>query len=144
MRDAVTVYPFTSHAVVHAGVARVTLSGELDLDTAPLVHNAVADCLAEQPTTLCFDLTDISFCDCAGLGSLLTARLTILGEGVDLVVEGIGSQLRRLLSLIGAEDLFTPKAAETDLGRARWATAAVASHRVAETEAALPTRPGTF
>ncbi|MCT9092504.1 STAS domain-containing protein [Streptomyces sp. ASQP_92] len=133
-----TVYPFTSHAVVHAGVARVTLNGELDLDTAPLVHNAVADCLAERPTTLCFDLTDVSFCDCAGLGALLTARLTILGDGVDLVVEGVGSQLRRLLSLIGAEDFFAAKTEDTDLGQARWASGAVATHRVTTAETAVP------
>ncbi|MFE9406374.1 STAS domain-containing protein [Streptomyces sp. NPDC006530] len=133
-----TVYPFTSHAVVHAGVARVTLSGELDLDTAPLVRNAVADCLAERPTTLCFDLTDVSFCDCAGLGALLTARLTILGDGVDLVVEGVGSQLRRLLSLIGAEDFFATKTEDADLGQARWASVAVATHRVTTAETALP------
>ncbi|MEU1123898.1 STAS domain-containing protein [Streptomyces sp. NPDC005899] len=101
-----TVYPFTSQAAVHSGVARVTLAGELDLDTAPYVHDAVTACLAEGPTRLRLDLSDLTFCDCAGLSALLRVRATILGAGVDLVVEGVGAQLARLLSLIGADDVF--------------------------------------
>lgn len=106
MRDTVTVHPFTSRADVHAGAARVTLVGELDLDAAPYVRDAVAACLVKRPTSLDLDLTGVSFCDCAGLNSLLVARNSVLWAGVDLRVEGIGEQLSRLLALIGAESLF--------------------------------------
>lgn len=109
-----TFYPFTSRAVVHSGRARVTLGGELDFDTAPCVLEAVAACLDRQPTSLCLDLTGISFCDCAGLNSLLTARLSVLRAGVDLRVEGVGIQLARLLSLIGADGIFTDGNTSTD------------------------------
>ncbi|MGW7072312.1 STAS domain-containing protein [Streptomyces sp. NPDC054855] len=109
-----TFHPFTSQAVVLSGRARVTLSGELDFDTAPSVLEAVAACLAKRPTSLCLDLTGISFCDCAGLNSLLTARLSVLQAGVDLLVEGVGAQLARLLSLIGADDVFTTDAIFTE------------------------------
>lgn len=102
-----TFYPFTSHAVVQSGHARVTLAGELDFDTAPCVLEAVASCLAKQPTSFCLDLTGISFCDCAGLNSLLTARLSVLQGGVGLLVVGVGAQLARLLALIGADGIFT-------------------------------------
>ncbi|MEU9097382.1 STAS domain-containing protein [Streptomyces sp. NPDC048361] len=112
--DVVAVCPFTSHAVVHAGVARVTLAGELDLDTAPLVRDAVVACLAEQPASLCLDLTDLSFCDCAGLGVLLRARMSALQAGVPLVVEGMGTQPARLLALIGGEDIFTQRTPERE------------------------------
>ncbi|MCX5386835.1 STAS domain-containing protein [Streptomyces sp. NBC_00083] len=107
------VCPFTSHAVVHAGVARVTLAGELDLDTAPLVRAAVVTCLAEHPTSLCLDLTGVSFCDCAGLGVLLRARVSALRAGVPLVVEGMGTQPARLLALIGGEGIFTQRTSGT-------------------------------
>lgn len=103
----VAVYPFTSHAVVRAGVARVTLAGELDLDTALLVGDAVVACLAERPTSLCLDLAGVTFCDCAGLGVLLRTRMIALDTGLPLVVEGIGPQPARLLALIGGEDIFT-------------------------------------
>ncbi|MFD3721951.1 STAS domain-containing protein [Streptomyces sp. NPDC058674] len=107
VRDAVTVCPFTSHAVVQAGSARVTLAGELDWDTAPYVRNAVAACLAERPTSLRLDLTDLSFCDCAGLGALLEVRTSALRAGVDLVAEGIGTALARLLDLTGTGEVLT-------------------------------------
>ncbi|MEU8959039.1 STAS domain-containing protein [Streptomyces sp. NPDC048518] len=101
-----TVHPFTSRADVHAGAARVTLVGELDLDAAPYVRDAVAACLVKRPTSLDLDLTGVSFCDCAGLNSLLVARNAVLWAGVGLRIEGVGEQLSRLLALIGAESLF--------------------------------------
>ncbi|WP_307128807.1 STAS domain-containing protein [Streptomyces sp. B1I3] len=93
--------------MVHSGVARVTLAGELDLDTASYVREAVTASLEERPTGLCLDLTGVSFCDCAGLSALLRARSSVLRAGVEFVVEGVGPQLERLLSLIGAAGLFT-------------------------------------
>jgi len=115
----VTVYPFTSHVVVHSGAGRVTLAGELDLDTAPHVREAVLACLAEQPTSLCLDLTGVTFCDCAGLSALLRARSAALRAGAALVVEGVGPQLARLLSLIGADGILTGKGTPADAEQAR-------------------------
>ncbi|MEV8224812.1 STAS domain-containing protein [Streptomyces sp. NPDC079167] len=109
-----TVYPFTSHAVVHSGVARVMLAGELDLDTASYVHEAVTACLVKQPRSLCLDVTGVSFCDCAGLSALLRAHASARQAGVALVVEGVGSQLARLLSLTGAVDVLTQPNSRTD------------------------------
>ncbi|MFD4628380.1 STAS domain-containing protein [Streptomyces sp. NPDC058284] len=119
-----TVYPFTSHAVVHSGEARVTLAGELDLDTAPYVHDAVATCLAKRPTRLCLDLSGVSFCDCAGVNALFTARILILRSGADLLVEGIGTQLGRLLSLLGADALLTTHGTPAHAASARAASGA--------------------
>lgn len=141
MRDAVTFPPFTSHAVVHSGVARVTLVGELDFDTGPCVGEAVAACLAKRPTSLCLDLTGISFCDCAGLNALLTARISILRAGVDLFVDGVGTQLARLLSLIGADDVFAEGDTSTNAESALCASGTVATHRdaaAAPEESPLP------
>ncbi|MFJ4843354.1 STAS domain-containing protein [Streptomyces sp. NPDC088746] len=127
-----TVHPFTSHVVVHAGAARVTLAGELDLDTAPHVLEAVTACLAKQPTSLCLDLTGVSFCDCAGLSSLLRARTSALRAGVDLVVEGVGSQPARLLTLIGADEILFERIGRTDTELARRPSEAAATRGDAE------------
>jgi anti-anti-sigma factor len=62
--------------------------------------------MGERPKSLCLDLTSVSFCDCAGLNVLLEVRMSILLAGADLAVEGIGTQLARLLSLIGAGDIL--------------------------------------
>lgn len=119
-----TAHPFTSNVMVLSGVARVTLVGELDLDTAPHVREAVTAGLAEEPVSLCLDLTGVSFCDCAGLSALLRARAAVLRAGVDLVVEGVGSQLARLLSLIGADYVFTGGNAATNSEPTRASAAA--------------------
>ncbi|MEV7401928.1 STAS domain-containing protein [Streptomyces sp. NPDC091267] len=105
--------------MVRSGVGRVALAGELDLDTAPRVREAVTACLAKQPTSLHLDLADVTFCDCAGLSALLMARSTVLRAGVGLVVEGVGTQLARLLFLIGAEGILTGRDATADAEPAR-------------------------
>ncbi|WP_168724124.1 STAS domain-containing protein [Streptomyces sp. A1499] len=99
--------PFTSHAAVDAGVARVTLAGELDWDSTAAVEEAVAACLVRRPTILCLDLTGVHFCDCSGLTALFTVRNSVLRAGVELRVVGVGTQLARLLSLIGADGVLT-------------------------------------
>lgn len=140
-RSTVTDYLFTSHVSFHSGLARVTLAGELDLDTASYVQDAVSACLEQQPVSLCLDLTGVSFCDCAGLSALFRARTAALHAGVDLVVEGIGTQLARLLSLIGADDVFTGRNFSADVEAARRSSGAVALHceeAAAITESAWP------
>lgn len=101
-----TAYDFEAHTSVRGGSARVTLVGELDLDTARHVREAVAACLAEQPKSLCIDLTGVSFCDCSGLNALLTARMSVLQAGADFAVEGIGPQPARVLALSGTAGIL--------------------------------------
>ncbi|MFJ6700680.1 STAS domain-containing protein [Streptomyces sp. NPDC091272] len=115
----VTRNRFTSRTAVHEGVARVILTGELDLDASPHVRAAVADALAKRPTALFLDLTGVSFCDCAGLNALLRARLAVLRAGTDLLVEGICAQLARLISLIGADDILVEHGRQADAHPAR-------------------------
>ncbi|MEI7031855.1 STAS domain-containing protein [Streptomyces pratensis] len=130
-----TAYLFTSYASLPSGLARVTLAGELDLDTAPYVQEAVTACLEQQPTELCLDLTGVSFCDCAGLSALFRARTAALHTGVDLVVEGMGTQLARLLSLIGADEVFPARNSSTDVEAARCSSGTGALRRDAEAAA---------
>ncbi|MEU1090460.1 STAS domain-containing protein [Streptomyces sp. NPDC005892] len=108
-REALPVTPFRSHTTVRSGIARVTLVGELDMDTAPRLRSAVSDCLGAAPTRLRLDMTGVSFCDCAGLSALLGARTSALRVGADFVVEGVGAgtQVARLLSLIGVDRFLT-------------------------------------
>lgn len=93
--------------MTRAGDARVTVVGELDFDTAPQVRAAVARCMANRPGSLRLDLTGVGFCDCAGFNVLLEVRTSVLLAGADLVVEGIGPVLARLLSLLGADSVLT-------------------------------------
>lgn len=53
--------------------ALITLAGEIDLESAPLVHAALALCLRDGIRTVDVDLTPVVFCDCSGLNAFLDA-----------------------------------------------------------------------
>ncbi|MGX5184670.1 STAS domain-containing protein [Streptomyces avermitilis] len=53
--------------------ALLTLAGEIDLTTAPLVRAALTECLRDGIRTVDVDLTAITFCDGSGLNAFLTA-----------------------------------------------------------------------
>ncbi|WP_374119497.1 STAS domain-containing protein [Streptomyces sp. RKAG290] len=98
----------------------------------PRVREAVTACLAKQPTSLHLDLADVTFCDCAGLSALLMARSTVLRAGVGLVVEGVGTQLARLLFLIGVDGILTGRDTTADAEPARVLPGRVTGHGDAE------------
>jgi anti-sigma B factor antagonist len=64
------------HAVtgLAAGHATLSLAGEIDLDTVPRLRRAMGACLRHRPTAVHLDISDVAFCDCAGLNALLWAR----------------------------------------------------------------------
>ncbi|WP_327725248.1 STAS domain-containing protein [Streptomyces europaeiscabiei] len=60
----------------------ITLAGEIDLASAPLVRVSLARCLRDGIRTIDVDLTPVTFCDCSGLSAFLhAARQTALAGG---------------------------------------------------------------
>ncbi|MGW0632879.1 STAS domain-containing protein [Streptomyces sp. NPDC002758] len=55
--------------------ALVTLTGEIDLNSAPLVHASLERCLHDGIRTIAVDVTAVTFCDCSGLNAFLYALL---------------------------------------------------------------------
>jgi len=53
--------------------ALITLAGEIDLESAPLVRTALVRCLSDGIRTIDIDLTPVTFCDCSGLNAFLHA-----------------------------------------------------------------------
>ncbi|MFD4048115.1 STAS domain-containing protein [Streptomyces sp. NPDC058611] len=49
-------------------------AGELDVETAPAVRDAVRRSVDGYPALLRIDISGVSFCDCSGLGVLLWAK----------------------------------------------------------------------
>jgi anti-anti-sigma factor len=89
-----------------AGLATVTLIGELDLDGVPPLRAAFAECLARHPGRVVLDLWDLRFCDCAGLNVLLEAEASARRLGAELRVEGVRAQVARLFTLAGVDQVF--------------------------------------
>lgn len=60
----------------------ITLIGEIDLESAPLVRASLDSCLRDGPRAIDVDLTLVTFCDCSGLNTFLhAARQTTVGGG---------------------------------------------------------------
>ncbi|MFJ8625099.1 STAS domain-containing protein [Kitasatospora sp. NPDC093550] len=88
------------------GTAVVSLEGELDVTTVEPVVNAVAWALRDRPQQLDLDVTDLDFCDAAGLRALLRARRMANVHHVDFRLVGAGPKLCHLLTVLRATFLL--------------------------------------
>ncbi|MEV7443137.1 STAS domain-containing protein [Streptomyces sp. NPDC091204] len=89
------------------GTVRVLVSGELDFDNATLLGEVLLAALVSHRATLLVDLEQVTFCDCAGLNTLLTARHAALRAGRGLRVTAAGCRVERLLNLTDTRSLLT-------------------------------------
>ncbi|RKE23510.1 STAS domain-containing protein [Streptomyces sp. TLI_171] len=91
----------TATVTVHATVAHLHLSGELDMDTVPDVEAAVRTAFLGHPRIIIIEASALSFCDCAGLGALLRASRRITDTGGVFHLENPSPRLVRLAALTG-------------------------------------------
>ncbi|MFJ6784427.1 STAS domain-containing protein [Streptomyces yangpuensis] len=84
----------------------LTVSGELDMDTAPLLTEW-ADAIDLHGQTLVLDLSHVTFIDSSGLNVLLALRRRVGLAGGTLELVGLCEQALHLLDLTGTRDLFT-------------------------------------
>ncbi|WP_051820106.1 STAS domain-containing protein [Streptomyces sp. NRRL S-920] len=61
--------------------ALVTLAGEIDLQTVPLVRAALERCLRDGMRTIDVDLTPVTFCECCGLNAFIEMFLRTTATG---------------------------------------------------------------
>ncbi|UUU34097.1 STAS domain-containing protein [Streptomyces sp. CA-210063] len=86
--------------------ALVTLTGEIDLNSAPLVHASLERCLHDGIRTIDVDVTAVTFCDCSGLNAFLYALLRTAAAGGSLQLHHPSPALKRLVALTGSNSLF--------------------------------------
>jgi len=86
--------------------AVVPLPAEIDAANIGLVEAALASALASRPAVLIADGTSTVFCDSAGIAALIHAHRQAAATGAQLRVVITGSSVRRILELIGAEQLL--------------------------------------
>ncbi|MFF1705230.1 STAS domain-containing protein [Streptomyces sp. NPDC058252] len=82
--------------------ALVTLAGEIDLESAPLVRAALARCLSDGIRTIDVDLTPVTFCDCSGLNVFLQAAQKTAETGGTLRLHHPPPTLGLILDLTGS------------------------------------------
>ncbi|MCX5334283.1 STAS domain-containing protein [Streptomyces sp. NBC_00140] len=86
--------------------ALLTLAGEIDLDSAPLVHASLERCLRNGIHAIDVDVTAVTFCDCSGLNAFLYALLHTTAAGKSLQLHHPSPALERLVTLTGSGSLF--------------------------------------
>ncbi|MDF3145214.1 STAS domain-containing protein [Streptomyces sp. T21Q-yed] len=79
--------------------ALITLSGEIDLESAPLVLESLERCLRDGIRTIDIDLTPVTFCDCSGLNAFLHAAQQTTVAGGTLRLHHPPTTLARILDL---------------------------------------------
>ncbi|WP_367137490.1 MULTISPECIES: STAS domain-containing protein [Streptomyces] len=86
--------------------ALITLAGEIDQVSAPLVSAALERCLREGIRTIDVDLTPVTFCDCSGLNAFLGALHHTVAAGGSLRLHYPPPTLTRILALTGTGPLL--------------------------------------
>ena len=85
-------------------VAVLSVSGVVDMLTAPQLEEAIGASLSKSPAALIVDLTDVEFLASAGMGVLVGAH-DQLPEGIKFAVVADGPVTSRPLKLVGIADI---------------------------------------
>jgi anti-sigma B factor antagonist len=99
--------PFTAQVKSLNGVARIALSGELDLASAPILTEHLTR--FEQDggvTVIMLDLQDLTFIDLSGIHAFLQARDRAKSNGHRLLLVGAPPSARRLFDLTDTGSLL--------------------------------------
>ncbi|MFD3780070.1 STAS domain-containing protein [Streptomyces sp. NPDC058612] len=78
----------TRTVVVAGRYGLLHLTGELDVESAPAVRDAVRRSLHGHPARLRIDISGVSFCDCSGLRALLWAKAEAARAGTGFHLSG--------------------------------------------------------
>ncbi|WP_327351504.1 STAS domain-containing protein [Streptomyces sp. NBC_01304] len=79
--------------------ALITLSGEIDLESVPLLRETLERCLRDGIRTFDIDLTPVIFCDCTGLNAFIKAAQQINTAGGSLQLHYPPPMLTRMITL---------------------------------------------
>jgi anti-anti-sigma factor len=85
----------------------LTLVGELDTLSAPLVQPAVDTVLDTGRRHLTVDTAKLTFCDSSGLRALLRAQDSLTLAGATMELTHVHNPLKRILTVTGLARAFT-------------------------------------
>ncbi|MET8998479.1 STAS domain-containing protein [Amycolatopsis sp. Hca4] len=86
--------------------AVVTVTGEIDVATAPSLRTGLQDVALEPGHRLVVDLGGVTFCDSSGISALITAYNVAKAAGADVALAAVPARLSRTFGLIGLADFF--------------------------------------
>ncbi len=89
------------------GLATAKLVGELDLYTAPCLHDGLSSLFDDGVRTVELDLSELDFIDSTGLAELVLALKRSREHGGDLVLRSPRPSTFRVLEIAGLDHIFT-------------------------------------
>ena len=89
------------------GVVTVTVVGEVDTFTAPVLRSTLDSQLEQQPSELVIDLSGVQFLGSAGLAVLVETQKSARSREVGLRLIATTRAVTRPLEVTGLIDLFT-------------------------------------
>jgi len=92
----------------------VSFHGELDAASAPDLTARLDDVLAVRRGALVIDLCDCHFIDSLGIAVVVRASKKMRNQGRSVAVAASSSQVRRVLSLTGADELLSVHWSQAD------------------------------
>jgi len=91
---------FSADMQVNSGIAKITLSGELDASVAPTLQSQVEQAAAQRAMRLVLLMNDLDYMASAGLRALIFAKQK-MGAAVDLYVVGAQPQVMEVIQKTG-------------------------------------------
>jgi anti-anti-sigma factor len=88
------------------GLVVVSVSGSVDMLTAPGLAESLDSALAKKPNGLVVDLSKVDFLGSAGISVLMKTRDT-LGDSIPFCVVADGPTTHRPLTLLGINEMMT-------------------------------------
>lgn len=84
----------------------VTVSGEIDVRTAPALRHTLFDPEVVVARLVVVDLAAVTFIDSVGIGALVAARRWLTGRGTSMLLVCADNQPRRVLEMTGLHKVF--------------------------------------
>jgi GTP cyclohydrolase IA len=109
--------PFAAQVESRNGVARISLSGELETASVPVLTRHLALVEQDAVTAITLDLQGLTFVDSAGLYAFLQASDRAKSNNHRLILVGASPLLRRLFELTDTQFLLDEREAARDLDR---------------------------
>jgi anti-sigma B factor antagonist len=89
------------------GRCHTVVSGELDISTAPLLRDRLAEITDGFQSDLSLDIGLLTFIDSTGLSLLVAQHKRLLAQGGALIIYSPTASARRLFDISGLSSLFT-------------------------------------
>jgi len=97
---------FNTHETTIDGLTVVSVSGSVDMLTAPGLADAIDSALAKKPNGLIVDLSKVEFLGSAGISVLMKTRDNV-GESTGFCVVADGPVTHRPLTLLGINEMMS-------------------------------------